>query len=154
VLQLGAQGVVARLSLVMGLPVLGTVNSFLAKMVASLKSGSSTAMPSHEIRTPVDVITVGRALLELAAGDYTGIAHLAGNDSLSRLEMGRRIAARFGFSPELVVPAQPSQLPGRAPRPRDVSLDNRRTQEKLRTPMLSPDAALSLILEFSQSQNL
>src|SRR5207245_292176 len=65
--RLGAQAVIARLALVFGLPVLGAGNSFLARMVATLKSGGTVGMSEHEVRTPVDVITVGRALLELAA---------------------------------------------------------------------------------------
>src|SRR4029077_560131 len=65
---LGTRAVIARLSLVVGLPVLGAGNSFLARMVATLKDGRSVGMTEREVRTPVDVITVGRALLELAAG--------------------------------------------------------------------------------------
>ena len=64
-------------------------------------------MSEYEIRTPVDVITVGRALLELAAGDHQGIIHLAGLSRVSRLELARTIAGRFGFSQGLVV-AQPA----------------------------------------------
>jgi dTDP-4-dehydrorhamnose reductase len=99
----------------------------------------------REVRTPVDVITAGRALLELAANDYAGVIHLAGNDSLSRLEMAKRIAAHFGLSPQLVVPAEVAKISGRAPRPRDVSLSNNRVRTLLSTPMLSLDAALTLI---------
>ena len=51
----------------------------------------------REVRTPVDVITVGRALLELAAGNHAGIFHLAGHDRLSRFEMAQKIAAGSGF---------------------------------------------------------
>jgi len=60
---LGAQAVIARLALVFGLPVLGAGNSFLARMIATLKAGGTVGMSEHEVRTPVDVLTVGRALL-------------------------------------------------------------------------------------------
>src|SRR5437867_2264080 len=75
--RLGAQAVIARLSLVIGLPVLGAGNSFLARMIGSLKQGQIVGMTEREVRTPVDVITVGHALLELAAGKQQGIFHLA-----------------------------------------------------------------------------
>ena len=74
--------VVARLSLVMGFPLIGAGNSFLANMIASFQKGIPVPMPENEIRTPIDVITLGRALLELAGNDFTGILHLAGNTRL------------------------------------------------------------------------
>jgi dTDP-4-dehydrorhamnose reductase len=144
---LGPQAVIARLSLVVGLPLLGAGNAFLPRLLASLKDGRAVPTPAHETRTPVDVITVGRALLELAAGEHHGIFHLAGHDRLSRFEMARKIAARFGFAPELIMVQPPAPTPGRAPRPRDVSLDNAKACAKLKTPMRTLDEALSLILQ-------
>jgi len=144
VARLGAQAVIARLSLVVGLPLLGAGNSFLARMIAALKEGRTVAAPEHEVRTPVDVITAGRALLELAVGGHHGIFHLAGHDRLSRFAMAQKIAARFGFAPELVV-ASTATAPGRAPRPRDVSLSNAKACATLKTAMHTFDEALSLI---------
>jgi len=146
--RLGAQAVIARLSLVVGLPVLGSGNSFLVRMLGAFKEGRTVGMSEYEIRTPVDVITVGRALLELAAGNHRGIFHLAGLSRVSRLELARTVASRFGFSQDLVV-AQPAgaTAPGRARRPRDVSLDNSKARAELKTPMRTLDEGLSLILE-------
>ena len=145
--ELAAQSVVARLSLVVGLPVLGRGNSFLARMVASFREGRAFSVPAHEIRTPVDVITVGRALLELAGGDHHGIFHIAGNERLSRFEMAQKIAVRLEFSKELVVAQAGLTTPGRAVRPRDVSLDNAKARANLTTPMRNLDEGLSLILQ-------
>ncbi len=142
---LGRQGVIARLALVVGLPVLGAGNSFLARMLAALREGRALGMSTQEARTPIDVITLGRALLELAANDSGGVFHLAGNDRLTRFEMARRIAGRFGFSPSLVFAQARSAVPGRAPRPRDVSLDNTKARAVLETPMRGFDDALLLI---------
>ncbi len=142
---LGDRAVIVRLSLVVGLPVRGAGNSFLSRMVVAFKEGRPVGVPAHEIRTPVDVITAGRALLELAAGEQHGIFHLAGSESLNRFEMARRIARRFGFSDQLVL-AQPPAA-GRAPRPRDVSLANAKACATLRTPMRDFDDALSLVLK-------
>ncbi len=147
VARLGAQAVIARLSLVVGLPVLGAGNSFLARMVAAFKDGRRVAVPEQEVRTPVDVITLGRALLELAGGDHHGIFHLSGHDRISRFKMAQRIAARFGFPRHLVVAQAAATTPGRAARPRDVSLDNAKACATLKTPMRTLDEGLSLILE-------
>ena len=143
--------VIARLAIVMGLPVIGSGNSFMARMLEALKEGQKVHVPARELRTPVDVITAGRALLELAAGDHEGIFHLAGSSRLERIELGRKIAARFGFPEELVNHANPEAMPRRAIRPSDVSLDNSKTRGRLKTPMRTIDEALSLILETNQT---
>jgi len=149
--RLGARAVIARLSLVVGLPVLGAGNSFLARMIASFKDGRPVAATEHEIRTPVDVITVGKALLKLAAGNHHGIFHLAGHDRLNRFEITQQIAARFGFSKELVTVQAAATSPGRAARPRDVSLANAKACAQLKTPMRTLDEGLSLILKMSET---
>ncbi len=138
--------VITRLSLVMGLPVIGAGNSFLAKTIEAMKNGREVGFPDEEIRTPVDVITLGRAFLELADSEYTGFLHLSGMDRLNRFAMAQRIAERLGYSKDLVIVKNPSAIPGRAPRPRDVSLDNRRAQQILKTPMRNLDDALNLVL--------
>jgi dTDP-4-dehydrorhamnose reductase len=151
---LGPSGIIARLSLVMGLPVLGAGNSFLARMLTALKDGRTVAFPPQEIRTPVDVVTVGRALLELAAGAHRGVFHLAGLTRLNRFEMGQRLAERFGCRKDLVVAQSAKAAPGRAPRPRDVSLDAGQTALRLATPLLTLDEGISLVKETSASFSL
>jgi dTDP-4-dehydrorhamnose reductase len=151
VTRLGAQAIIARLSLVVGLPVLGAGNSFLARMIASLKAGRPVAATEREVRTPVDVITVGRALFELATGNHAGIIHLAGHDRLNRFEIAQKIAACFGFPPALIVAQAVAAWPDRAARPRDVSLDNAKACAQLKTPMRTLDEGLSLILKMSET---
>ena len=150
VLQSGTSAVIARLAVVVGLPILGAGNSFLSRMIPSLKAGREIYVPPNEVRTPIDVITVGQALLELAASAHTGIFHLAGNDRLNRLDMTRRIAARLGFPISLIVSRDPGGIPGRASRPRDVSLDNSKARRELKTPMCSFDEGLALILQTAE----
>ena len=148
VLPLANQAVIARLALVAGLPLLGSGNSFVARLLAILKAGGRiTVAAPHEIRRPIDVVTAGAALLELAGDDRHGIFHLAGNDSLNRLELTKRVVAKLGYPVELVTPLEAKPDPNRAKRPRDVSLDNSKARAQLKTPMRSFDEGLSLMLE-------
>lgn len=137
VLAASADNIVARLSLVMGWPVRGRGNSFVADLVEKFGRGESVTIPENEIRTPVDVISLGAALNELSASSYGGILHLAGNTRIDRYRMVRQIAARAGFSEELVLPGDSNAMPGRAPRPNDASLDNSRARGLLQTRLLS-----------------
>lgn len=145
-------GVVARLSLVMGLPVLGAGNSFLAKTFETWKKGESTKFPSNEIRTPVDVITVGRAFLEMAGSDFAGTIHLAGSTRINRYEMACEIAERLGYSRDLVIATDSNAMPGRAPRPNDASLDNSKAKRMLKTPMQTLMSGLDLVLQMKAEQ--
>lgn len=146
-------GVVARLSLVMGLPVLGAGNSFLAKTFDVLKKGEQVKFPANEIRTPVDVITVGQAFLEMAASEFTGTIHLAGSTRINRFEMACQIAEKLGHSRELVIATDSNAMPGRAPRPNDASLDNAKARRVLKTPMQTLMSGLELVLHMKELQD-
>lgn len=147
------QGVVARLSLVMGLPVLGAGNSFLAKTLDSLEKGEQVKFPANEIRTPVDVITVGSAFLEMATGDFAGTIHLAGSTCINRYEMACQIAERLGYSRGLVTATDSNAMPGRARRPNNAALDNGKAQRVLSTPMQTLIGGLDLVIEMKQLQD-
>ncbi|HEY5913629.1 MAG TPA: NAD(P)-dependent oxidoreductase [Verrucomicrobiae bacterium] len=144
---LGAQGIIARLALVVGLPLWGAGNSFLMRVVTALKAGKTVSTAAEEVRTPIDVITLGRALLELAGGGQSGVFHLAGLTRVNRLQMNQTIAARFGFPLHLLAAQPPAERSGRAPRPRDVSLQCAKAGAQLKTPLRTFDEGLSLILE-------
>ncbi|NIA15309.1 MAG: sugar nucleotide-binding protein [Nitrospiraceae bacterium] len=138
--------VVVRVSLVMGLPMLGAGNSFLSRMLPVLERGETLGVPDMEIRSPLDIVTAARALLELADNDYSGYLQLAGNDILNRFEMVRRLAVELGYPAERVEPKDPVNIPDRAPRPRDASLCNDKAKRVLKTPMRGLGDGLALIL--------
>ncbi len=137
---------IARVALVMGLPIWGEGNSFVSRMAHTLREGKQVTTPQSEIRTPIDVVSLGRALSELAGHAYRGIIHLSGSERLNRLDMMRRIATRLGLPAENVISHDPTGVPGRAPRPRDVSLDNQKAKATLKTPLPGLDEGLELVL--------
>ena len=143
---MGENWVVARVSLVMGLPMLSEGNSFLSRMMPVLAAGGEVGVPTEEIRSPVDVVTLGQALLELAGNDFSGYIHLSGDDVLSRFEMVRCIARQLGYRDEQVVANDPEGIPGRADRPRDVSLANARAHAVLTTSMCGLEEGLERVL--------
>lgn len=145
-----ANMVVARLALVMGLPMIGAGNSFLARMIASFQQRKSVLMPTNETRTPIDVVTLGRALLELAGNEFTGIIHLAGNTRMNRYDLAAEIAKQLGHAPELITPTNSAADLARAPRPADVSLNNATARSELKTPMLDLAAGLRLTMESAE----
>ena len=139
--------VVARVALVMGVPLFGEGNAFLSWMIPKWKAGISVGVPTEEVRTPIDVITIGRACMELALGNYSGYMHLAGNDRLDRLTLVRRVASVLGYDHSLVYANNPTNLPNRAPRPLDVSLDNSLARSILQTPFPDLEDAVRLCFQ-------
>lgn len=146
VASLARDWVVVRPSVVMGLPMLGAGNSFLSRMIPEFEAGRAVYVPDNEIRTPIDVVSLARALLELAGHTYSGYLHLAGNDILNRYEMACRIAAALGYRAEQVIARNPDWIAGRAPRPLNASLCNRKAGTILQTPMRGIEEGLTLVL--------
>jgi dTDP-4-dehydrorhamnose reductase len=149
VLSASEKNVVARLALVIGLPVSGKGNSFMIDMITKLKRNEKVNYPQNEIRTPVDVVTLGAALTELAGNYFSGIIHLAGNTKINRYAMANHIAEALQFSEQtksLILGTDSNAISGRARRPNDASMVNNKAKENLKTQMLSLSEGLSLTL--------
>ncbi len=138
--------VIARVAIVMGLPLLGKGSPFLARMANAVAEGRKIITPPNEVRTPVDVISLGCALIELAENDFTGVIHLGGSQRIDRVAMMRLIAPRMGIDPALVEPGPADNLP--APRPPDCSLDNTLARSVLQTTLPGILEGLERILAF------
>ena len=138
--------VIARVAIVMGLPLLGRGVPFLVRMMNAVAEGRRIVTPPNEVRTPVDVISLGRALMELADNDFAGIIHLGGSQRIDRVSMMRLTAPRMGIDPALVEPGPADNLP--APRPPDCSLDNGLASSVLKTSLPDVLGGLERILAF------
>ncbi|HOK08884.1 MAG TPA: NAD(P)-dependent oxidoreductase [Candidatus Hydrogenedens sp.] len=139
--------VIARLSLVMGFPILGVGNSFLARMQKKIAEGKPIPMPKDEFRTPIDVITVGKALIELAQNTFEGVIHLAGNERSSRYDMAKIIAREMNWDETLIHPHIITDSL-RAPRPKDASLSNALAKSVLKTPFCGIADGMRLVKTF------
>ena len=148
VLLASPKNIVARLGLVMGIPVIGKGNSFLADMIAKLGNGLEIPFPANETRTPIDVITLGSSLVELAGNQFGGIIHLSGNTKINRYQMGLEIATTLGYPANLILAVDSNSMAGRAPRANDASMDNSLAKEVLKTPMRTLSEGLNLTLNF------
>jgi dTDP-4-dehydrorhamnose reductase len=122
------RGLVARLSLLYG-PSLSGRPSFFDEQAAALREGRPVTLFHDEWRTPLDLATAARALLELVSSEVTGTLHVGGPERLSRLEMGRRLAKFLGVDAAPIVSISRLEMPGAEPRPRDTSLDSSRWRE-------------------------
>lgn len=133
---------ILRLSLVIGFAEGAGTNAMLNRFAAKLRAGESVTFPDFEYRNPIDAGTLSSFLLELLNCDgAAGIFHIGAADSISRFDLGVRLARRMGFSPALVQP-QTHPLPGRAPRGLDHFLLTDRLQSISRTPVPTCDEVI------------
>ena len=112
---------VARLPLLYGPSRCGRP-SFFDRGIAALRRGEPQAFFADEYRTPLDLRSAARGLIQLAASDVAGLIHLAGPERLSRFELMTRAAAALGIDPGLVRANRRADAPGVEARPGDVSL--------------------------------
>ncbi|MFJ6783573.1 SDR family oxidoreductase [Streptomyces yangpuensis] len=127
VLLVHPEAVVARTSLI-----IGDGQSEHERAIHGLAAGTRAGVLfTDDIRCPVHFADLASALLELASGNAAGIAHLGGNEALSRHELGILIARRDGLDDSKLPTGlrADSTLPGAL----DVRLDSRATQRTLRT---------------------
>ncbi len=132
----GVNHAIARIALIYGQPETGS-NSFSEKVISRLKQGEPMALYTDQTRTPILVQDLAEALLELAALDFRGTIHLGGAERVNRYEFGKRLAEVKGFSEDLLKPVTMDEIPTKAPRPKDVSLNTSVAKSVLRTPLLS-----------------
>ena len=86
--------VIARTSLIVG----DDGGSQHERLVHALAAGTAPGvLYTDNVRCPVHVTDLARALLELAAAAYCGTCHVAGPDAVSRHELGVLIARRDGL---------------------------------------------------------
>ncbi|WP_299532444.1 sugar nucleotide-binding protein [uncultured Streptomyces sp.] len=123
------RAVVARTSLI-----IGDRRSHHVRLVHDLAAGARDgALFTDDVRCPVHVADLARALLELAFSDAGGVRHLAGDDAVSRYELGLLVARRDGLDASRLTPAlrAGSACPGAL----DVRLDCRATLRELSVPL-------------------
>jgi len=119
--------VIARTSLI-----IGDGGSQHERFVHALAAGAVTGVLfTDDVRCPVHVTDLACALLELAASPYSGIHHVAGNDAVSRYELGMLIARRDGLD-QATFPTGLRAGTG-IPGPIDVRLVGADTQARLNT---------------------
>ncbi len=94
-----------RLPLLMGNSPSGT-RSLHERLLLSWSQGRPTPLFTDEYRQPCLVENAAGAMLELCErSDLKGVYHWAGEQSLSRFEMGQRIAQHFGLPAEQLIQA-------------------------------------------------
>ncbi|ASW54665.1 sugar nucleotide-binding protein [Plantactinospora sp. KBS50] len=110
--------------------IIGDERSKQIQLCLAALAGTATLF-SDEIRCPVGVADLASALRELAVSPYTGVLNVAGPDAVSRPELGRLVAGRYGLDPAAL--RTTTRAEAGLSRPGDVRLDSSRAADLVRT---------------------
>jgi dTDP-4-dehydrorhamnose reductase len=119
VVEIVSEAVVVRFGLVIGFSGRQGTNSLLDTLSARWNSEQTVEMPVFEHRNPIDALTCSRYLVELIQ-QQRGIFHIGSTDSISRYDLGLKLASRMGHADKMSPQLEPQQ--GRAPRGPDQFL--------------------------------
>ena len=145
--------IIFRLALVVGFAQDHGTNAMLNKLAEKLRAGQSVSFPNFEYRNPIDANTLTGFILELLhLPGAAGVFHVGAGESISRFELGVKLAERMGFSRDLITP-QTAPVPGRAPRGLDHFLLTERIRATCRTPIPSCDAVIERAIYGSPQGN-
>ena len=117
--ELTPSAAIVRFSLVLGFTRNTGTNAMLDGMVAKLEAGETIYLSTREKRNPLEAASLSRLLIRMLADPTAnGLYHTGASDSISRYELGKRLAKRVNVSADLVQ-AKDDPIPGRAPRGED-----------------------------------
>ena len=145
---------VVRPALVIGFAEGPGTNAMLNKFAAKLQAGETVSFPDYEHRNPIDAVTLSDFMVELlSSNNAAGIFHVGAEESISRYELGLRLAAKMSFPADLVR-RQTQPLPGRAPRGLDHFLLTDKIRAACTTPVPSIDEVIERAIHGTSQGNL
>lgn len=137
-----SSAVAIRVSLILGWGI-PEKNSFLNKFVHILNTKKEIKLPQDEFRTPIDVMTLAKSLVELINHSFSGVLHLGSLESKSRFEIGMALAKELDFDAQSILPSDPNPNDtNRAPRHKNGILNVQKAQSILQTKMCPIDETI------------
>jgi dTDP-4-dehydrorhamnose reductase len=106
--------------------------SFATFLADKLAAGEEVSVASDQFTSPTYTVDLSLALVEIAERRIAGILHVSGSERCSRLNFATALADRLSLDKLLIKPVLMSEIPWKAPRPRDSSLNVNRAIGLLR----------------------
>ncbi len=120
--------------------------SFSDTIIETLRSGREIHLFRDAYFTPILMESLIQSAHELIEAGAEGIFHVVGDERLSKYEFGLRIAKVFGLDSGLVKSSLLEERRDLAPRPLDLSLDNRKMRAVIGHPIGNVDSQLIQLL--------
>jgi dTDP-4-dehydrorhamnose reductase len=106
-------------------------------LLAAIARGESPIGFQDEVRTPLEVRSAAAAIVELAAGEASGLLHVAGSERVTRFELALEVLRAAGYDElearSMVRAGLRRDAALEGVRPEDASLDSRLARRMLAT---------------------
>ncbi len=133
---------VLRVALVVGTSPSGD-RSASEKVVNDLRAGKRPKLFVDEIRTPVHARDVAKAAVHAIPERELPLVHVAGQEAMSRYDLGLRVARAFRLDPSRIEAVRLDEVDMMPKRPRNLALEARRMRTVLRCGETSLDERLA-----------
>ena len=101
----------------------------------SLARGAAITLFDDVLFSPLHAKTLSDVIVDLVHCGFEGVVNVGSVDGMSKLEFGLAVADHLGLDTATVRAGNSSDIPGRAPRPRDLRMDVERVQAALQSTM-------------------
>ena len=120
---------VARFPFLIGMSLAAHKKHFCDEILDSLTRGKPFEMFADSCRSALDFDTASRCLVDIMqdhAKTCPPVINISGDDDLSKYDIGRMIARRYGFSDDLIIPISIQNDKGifKTPRASNTLMDN------------------------------
>lgn len=116
--------------------------NFVLQLVDALGAGRPFTVPSDQVITPTDAVSLACAVVELVERGYRGTFHVVGPERLTRPAFARRVATAFGLDPAGLRSVPTADLDLKARRPLRAGLRDDKLREALGHGLTPVDEAL------------
>jgi dTDP-4-dehydrorhamnose reductase len=105
--------------------------SFSDTIIGTLRKGGTLSLFEDVYYTPILMSDLIHATHDLLDQGYRGVFHIVGDERLSKLEFGYKIAKQFKLDQKLIHVGKLADIPNLTKRPFDMSLSNKKTCKAL-----------------------
>jgi len=149
VLSLVENAVVVRVNNTFG-PARYRGGSFSEWILSRESRGETLSLFVDQYRSPIDVITVGRVMIELIEHTFAGLLHIGGASRVHRAAFGKMLLQHLGRDFTSILELHSAKVDPEGNMPLDTSFDITLARQILRTPM--PNLIESLELAYGPAR--
>ena len=118
---------------------------FTSWVLDNLKQDKPVPAFTDQFNTPTLIDDLCKVILDILNLDLSGIYHAAGKTCLSRYDFALKLAKKFDYNEELIIPTLSSTVNQIAPRPKNGCLDSTRLEKILNFEFSSIDSGIDFM---------
>ena len=121
--------------------------SFVRWVTDELSAGRRINVVNDQFNNPTYANDLAACILRIIQLDAEGLYNYAGADYLNRFEFAQKIAEKFGYSPNLILPIKTKDLGQLAKRPQNGGLKTEKARDRLGLKILGINHGLEMMLQ-------